>query len=419
LLVAFGGVFYLVRKRREEAAANRSRKPSHVVVTRARPARQADRRSDVRASVKAEILVEEKRPVDIGVQRTTNLGAAAAVAAAPAPAPGLPSRHASQSRSTTRCRVSLHRILEAGDPLAEADFHMAYGLYDQAADLVQLAIRREPDRRDLRLKLLEIYFVWGNRDRFVEVAREMNTSRAAAEPGEWDKVLIMGKQIAPDDPLFSTAIAGAGALDLDLQDTGADMDLISRGRRPPVCPISISPAGVRRSPMDSGSTSCSTSHSVAAAIAIRSRPTVETLPPTVESLAPTVESLAPTVEALTPTDRVTRADDRIRVAQGAQQGGSSEDSTEEVDLESLGLDIELPSELEDDKADDLSPTVNRRPQEDTIEQPIKRSPAKPAKAPFEDDIASMTNIMRGGTGRCLRFNCRRLADRARLVGVDG
>ena len=34
--------------------------------------------------------------------------------------------------------------LEQGDPLAEADFHMAYGLYDQAADLVRLAIEREP-----------------------------------------------------------------------------------------------------------------------------------------------------------------------------------------------------------------------------------------------------------------------------------
>ncbi len=52
--------------------------------------------------------------------------------------------------------------LDQGDPLAEADFHMAYGLYDQAADLVRIAISREPDRRDLKLKLLEVFFVWGN-----------------------------------------------------------------------------------------------------------------------------------------------------------------------------------------------------------------------------------------------------------------
>ena len=94
----------------------------------------------------------------------------------------------------------------------------------QAADLVQLAIRREPDRRDLRLKLLESYFVWGNTDRFVEVAREMNTSRASAEAGEWDQVVSWCKQIAPDDPLFSSAVAGAGALD-SISRTPWDMDL--------------------------------------------------------------------------------------------------------------------------------------------------------------------------------------------------
>ena len=57
--------------------------------------------------------------------------------------------------------------LDQGDPLAEADFHMAYGLYDQAADLVRIAIQREPDRRDLKLKLLEVFFVWGNKEQFL------------------------------------------------------------------------------------------------------------------------------------------------------------------------------------------------------------------------------------------------------------
>ena len=30
--------------------------------------------------------------------------------------------------------------LDQADPLAEADFHMAYGLYDQAVDLVRMAL---------------------------------------------------------------------------------------------------------------------------------------------------------------------------------------------------------------------------------------------------------------------------------------
>ena len=111
--------------------------------------------------------------------------------------------------------------LDQGDPLAEADFHMAYGLYDQAADLVQIAISREPERRDLRLKLLEVFFVWGNKDRFLATARELAGSRDKALPGEWEKIVIMGRQIAPEDPLFASgaALAGAasGGVDLNLE----------------------------------------------------------------------------------------------------------------------------------------------------------------------------------------------------------
>ncbi len=94
------------------------------------------------------------------------------------------------------------------DPLAEADFHMAYGLYDQAADLVKLAIQREPARRDLKLKLLEVFFVWGNKDQFLQSARELADTRDASAPGEWEKVVIMGKQLAPDDALFSQSYSG-------------------------------------------------------------------------------------------------------------------------------------------------------------------------------------------------------------------
>ncbi len=68
--------------------------------------------------------------------------------------------------------------LDQGDPLAEADFHMAYGLYDQAADLVRIAISREPQRRDLQLKLLEVFFVWGNKEQFLQLARELVCERA-------------------------------------------------------------------------------------------------------------------------------------------------------------------------------------------------------------------------------------------------
>jgi pilus assembly protein FimV len=122
--------------------------------------------------------------------------------------------------------------LDQGDPLAEADFHMAYGLYDQAADLIRIAIGREPARRDLKLKLLEVFFVWGNKEQFLQTAHELAQTRAEAGPGEWEKILIMGKQLAPEDPLFSggAAVSGAtaGGVDLNLEggQSRVDFDLL-------------------------------------------------------------------------------------------------------------------------------------------------------------------------------------------------
>lgn len=103
------------------------------------------------------------------------------------------------------------------DALAEADFHMAYGLYDQAADLVKIAIDREPGRRDLKLKLLEIYFVWGNKDLFLDTSRDLYESRAEASPGEWDKVAIMGKQIAPENEMFQGEGSHVDLVDVNLE----------------------------------------------------------------------------------------------------------------------------------------------------------------------------------------------------------
>jgi pilus assembly protein FimV len=105
------------------------------------------------------------------------------------------------------------------DALAEADFHMAYGLYDQAADLVKIAIDREPARRDLKLKLLEIYFVWGNRELFLDTASELYGTRDQAAAGEWDKVAIMGRQIAPEDAMFK---GDAGPSRMDLVDVNLE-----------------------------------------------------------------------------------------------------------------------------------------------------------------------------------------------------
>jgi len=60
-----------------------------------------------------------------------------------------------------------------------------------------MAIEREPDRQDLRMKLLELYYSAAatNRTAFLEVCRNW---RVIATPAteQWDKIAFMGRQIA-------------------------------------------------------------------------------------------------------------------------------------------------------------------------------------------------------------------------------
>jgi pilus assembly protein FimV len=148
------------------------------------------------------------------------------------PRPGAPAVVARPVKADDTLSSETAINLDQGDPLAEADFHMAYGLYDQAADLVRIAISREPERRDLKLKLLEVFFVWGNKEQFLHSAHELAATRDQAPAGEWEKIVIMGKQLASDDPLFTSGAvvsgAAAGGVDLDLEggESRIDFDLL-------------------------------------------------------------------------------------------------------------------------------------------------------------------------------------------------
>jgi pilus assembly protein FimV len=114
--------------------------------------------------------------------------------------------------------------LDQSDPMAEADFHMAYGLYDQAAEIVRKAVDREPDRYDLRRKLLDICFVWGNGEEFLVQAKAIRALDDAAATADWAKIGIMGRQICPGEPMFEEA--AAGTVDLDLGDERSGEHLI-------------------------------------------------------------------------------------------------------------------------------------------------------------------------------------------------
>jgi len=253
--------------------------------------------------------------------------------------------------------------LDQGDPLAEADFHMAYGLYDQAADLVRIALEREPDRRDLRLKLLEIYFVWGNKDAFLQTAKGLESSRDRAPAGEWDKIVIMGKQICPDEPLFASSAGsgrGAGALvDLNLEggENRVDIDLFGdpEGERSKLdhslakegddtAATGESPAMHSTSDLDftldtpeRGADDSPTRESPTREMPVRDEPTVESeMMNFTES--PTTES--PALKTGDMRDRIT-----------SKLGSVKADQTAEVSIDDLGLDL-------DSLSDTGSPAIN-------------------------------------------------------------
>ncbi|ATE78564.1 FimV/HubP family polar landmark protein [Pseudomonas frederiksbergensis] len=59
------------------------------------------------------------------------------------------------------------------DVLAQAQSHIAAGRLNQAAALLEDAIKQEPQRSDLRLKLMEVYGQQGDRDAFVAQERRL------------------------------------------------------------------------------------------------------------------------------------------------------------------------------------------------------------------------------------------------------
>ena len=235
LVAALAGLAF-VRRRRDESTFDEALQPDaeveHSTATMVTPTRTRGERG------RDEILVEESEDESGEYVAPPLAGTAAHPVAAALPLGSL-------TEDTLGPDTALN--LEQADPLAEADFHMAYGLYDQAADIVKLAIERDPLRRDLKLKLLEVYFVWGNKEAFLEVARELGRSRDQGPEAEWEKVVIMGRQLAADDPLFAgTALGGAAGADVDLDlesggSGGMDLELLGdTGRhiaRPPAPPV--------------------------------------------------------------------------------------------------------------------------------------------------------------------------------------
>ncbi len=115
---------------------------------------------------------------------------------------------------------------ESDEVLAEADVYLAYGLNEQAIDLLKPALLDHPTRADYRSKLLEALYAMEDKEAFLEEAAELKIQLgdAAASSTAWERVVAMGKDIAPESDLFATA-AGSVSLDEITHKKPEDVDI--------------------------------------------------------------------------------------------------------------------------------------------------------------------------------------------------
>lgn len=103
------------------------------------------------------------------------------------------------------------------DVIAEADVYLAYGIYQQAEELLQNAIKENPDNDSYRVKLAETYLAGKNADALIELATEMNQRRAGEDTPAWRKVVAIGKELSPDHALFAGMVSELSMDDLASQ----------------------------------------------------------------------------------------------------------------------------------------------------------------------------------------------------------
>ncbi|WP_455827693.1 FimV/HubP family polar landmark protein [Pseudomonas graminis] len=96
------------------------------------------------------------------------------LAAAPAPAPVVEPATAVPTVASVLAPLAVAVAPQnANDALAQAQSHIDRGHLNQAADVLEQAIKHEPKRSDLRLKLMEVYGLQNDKDGFVTQERQL------------------------------------------------------------------------------------------------------------------------------------------------------------------------------------------------------------------------------------------------------
>ena len=99
------------------------------------------------------------------------------------------------------------------DPIAEAEVYLAYGRDAQAEEILKDALKKDPQRQEIYLKLLEIHAQHNKPSAFETVASELYA--VCNGQGEtWHKAVALGRQLDPNNPMFVEGGAPGAAHDV-------------------------------------------------------------------------------------------------------------------------------------------------------------------------------------------------------------
>ncbi len=249
--------------------------------------------------------------------------------------------------------------LDAGgdvDPVAEADVYLAYGRDLQAEEILKEAVRHNPARVSVHVKLAEIYAKRQDRKALESVAGEVFKLTQGEGP-DWARIVDLGRGIEPENPLyqpggrpgqpedenpsipgaFVSTFTGAPAasaalppdLDLDLDLDLPDDALTDAPPAPPAAPGGFAAAAAAAA---AGST--------AAAAPQRAEPVLSAADFDLPDLTADAawNAPAPAARAAAPTDELTMAPTGPMPLADAQDSGPMD-----FDLGELSLDLTAPS----------------------------------------------------------------------------
>ncbi|MFN3302650.1 MAG: FimV/HubP family polar landmark protein, partial [Roseateles sp.] len=116
-----------------------------------------------------------------------------------------------QNSGQSSMSYSLSQLDAIGDvdPVAEADVYLAYGRDLQAEEILKEALRANPTRLAIRLKLLEVYAKRRDIKGFEQLAVQLYAETKGTGE-DWSKAQELGRGIDPDNPLYQPG--GAPAL---------------------------------------------------------------------------------------------------------------------------------------------------------------------------------------------------------------